>query len=162
MYGYGNRSKNTHFTNSLGPIRRQERSLNTKSTESARNWQFQQPNPTIFQPLGAVEKRGKEVWRKKGIAETSKQGEVRNNGTKDQEKSSSIESISIQPSGSGWLFRSEVAKMRRLESIQTLTDIFNREKVENFQIKSMGGRFLIISFLDAKVRDDVINGKWLD
>lgn len=148
-YNYGVNSKNPQFTHPLSPKRLQESRLHEK---------FLQP----YRIVGGSEKRGKEIWRRKGTVETSKQGEARNKDSDNQKVDTSSESIIIQPSGNGWLGRSAVAKLRRLVSIQNLLEIFGRKKIDNIQIKSMGGRFFIITFPNDKERDEVIREKWLE
>lgn len=123
-----------------------------------------------FNPRFAMEKRGKEIWRRKGLAESSEQGEERyfkhieaqTFGTKgpheDQEK---IDSIQVHSIGNGWLYRSAIGKMRRLVSAQEMEKVFKEENLEKVQIKPFGGRFLIITFPSEEVRDVVIKEKWL-
>ncbi|KAF7132286.1 hypothetical protein RHSIM_Rhsim09G0039900 [Rhododendron simsii] len=105
-----------------------------------------------------IQNRGKEVWRRKGNPESSKQGEVR--GNQIQEEQELRGSIQIQPVGNGWLFRSAVGKMRKLSSASEMEEIFRKENVSNVQIKPMGGRYLILTFQSEEIRDEIISKKW--
>lgn len=51
--------------------------------------------------------------------------------------------------------------MRRLISTQKLEKIFRQEQIENLQIESMGGRFLLLTFCSDNIRDEVIKERWL-
>lgn len=94
------------------------------------------------------ENRGKEIWRRKGVPESSKQGVERN-------------LLVLQPSGNGWLCRSAFGRIKRLVSAQKLLDVFSKEGVEKCQIKPAGGRFMLVVFPNENMRDKVINDKWI-
>lgn len=57
-----------------------------------------------------------------------------------------VASIQIQPNGNGWLYRSVIAKIRKLLSTEELEKEFNLENVQDVQIKVLGGRFVILTF----------------
>lgn len=105
------------------------------------------------------EKRGKEVWRRKGIVESSIQGEIRN--AKPNEVIKSAGNIKVLPTGNGWLLRSAIAKVCKLVSTEDLLYIFRKEGVNNIQIKSIGGRFVIVIFPDMNLRDSIIKKRWI-
>ncbi|KAF7134674.1 hypothetical protein RHSIM_Rhsim08G0178600 [Rhododendron simsii] len=79
-------------------------------------------------PLKKAEERGKEVWRRKGVPESSKQGG--NTGVANQANVGKDEGklINVQAVGNGWLNRSAVGKMRRLISAQELELLFKKGK----------------------------------
>lgn len=106
------------------------------------------------------EKRGKEIWRRKGTTESSKHGEQR---AKVNEAPTEVHMgrITVQPAGNGWLFRSAIAIMSRLVSTEDLEQVFTRERGIKVQIKAIGGRFVIITFTDVESRDSIIKEKWL-
>lgn len=85
-------------------------------------------------------KRGKEIWRRKGIQESSKQGEQRNVKTHDFVTKEHMGCITVQPAGNGWLFRSAIAKVSKLISTEDLEYVFNLEGAHKVQIKAIGGR----------------------
>lgn len=103
-----------------------------------------------------IENRGREVWRRKGVEESSKQGEKRN-----EFAMANRGTISVQSTGNGCLFRSAIAKINRLVSIEDLEYIFKWESSQIVQIKPIGGRYVIISFPDETSRDLVIKEKWI-
>lgn len=72
---------------------------------------------------------GKEIWRRKGQQESSKQGEDK--GKKGQGVHENIENIQIQPVGNGWLDMSAVGKMRKLISASEMVEIFKKKNIEN-------------------------------
>lgn len=153
FYGRKDQRNFAEGMNQVGNNRTQGQRLHATFAVPERNLQFLNS--------GGLEKRGEEVWRRKGTAETSKKGEERNKTLEDPKNHPRMESINIHSSGTGWLLRSAVAKLRRIVSVQYLLEMFSK-KVDNIQIKSMGGRFLIITFLSDKVRDEVIKEKWLE
>lgn len=101
------------------------------------------------------ETRGKEVWRRKGVVESSKQGALTNTPLRN------LGTIYAQTAGCGWLTRSAVAMIRRPISTEDLATIFKREGISDIQIKAMGGRFVLIIFSDKETRDSTISQKWL-
>ena len=121
--------------------------------------------------------RGKEVWRRKGVAESSKQGEARNAAivfdessepksmktpAKDSEKAyRNLGCINVLSGGNGNLFKSAVARIRKMISAEDLETIFKREGINEVQVKSMGGRFFLVTFPNKQTRDDTITKKWL-
>lgn len=113
------------------------------------------------QPKPPVEQRGKEVWRRKGVAESSKQGEERNTKLLETQEEN-IHTIDIHPSRNGWLLRTFLGRMRRLTSAMEMEEIFKREKIRDIKIKPIGGRYLIITFPDVKERDEAFKEKWLE
>lgn len=104
--------------------------------------------------------RGKEVWRQVGVTETSKQGEERYVKSIGVATQKNTHSISIQPTGNGWLFRSVVGKMRKLVSIVKMKEIFNEEGILDVHIKSLGGRYLIMTLPNKENRDEFLQKKW--
>ncbi|KAI8527168.1 hypothetical protein RHMOL_Rhmol12G0054800 [Rhododendron molle] len=70
--------------------------------------------------------------------------------------------VKVQAVGNEWLSRSAVGKMRRPLLTQELEVIFEKERVRDIQIKSMGGRFVIITFLNEGIRDEMLKEKWMD
>lgn len=64
--------------------------------------------------------------------------------------------------GNGWLRRSVVGKLRRLISTQELEVMFKKEKLGNVQIKPMGRRYVVITFLDEDLRNEILKVKWLE
>lgn len=65
------------------------------------------------------EKRGKEVWRRKGVVESSKQVENRRiEAALNQAPSLQTGKIEVRASGNGWLLRSVVATIRKLSQHQ--------------------------------------------
>lgn len=130
-------------------------------------------NPQKVSTNFQKEHRGREVWRRKGIPESSKQGEERNLKAVDSHAKGTLQDpilkpsskgnvcIPIQPVGNGWLCRSAVAKIRKLLSGENLELVFRKEGVQDIQIKAMGGRFLIIIFPNVEARDSIIKEKWI-
>lgn len=125
-------------------------------------------------PKRISQDRGKEIWRRRGIPGSSKQGE--NPGKKAQGKGENVtgkilqiqefgsepyKSIHVQAVGNGWLFRSAIGKMRRLLSAQEMQEQFKRENIDNVQIRPIGGRYLILTFPNEESRNEVIKKKWL-
>lgn len=107
------------------------------------------------------EKRGKEVWRRKGIVESSTQGELRIVNPTESRTDVHMGTINIQAVGSGRLLRSAVAKMRKLVPAENLEHVFKEEGNIKVQIKAIGGRFVIITFSDLACRDSIIKEKWV-
>ncbi|KAF7139075.1 hypothetical protein RHSIM_Rhsim07G0052100 [Rhododendron simsii] len=112
--------------------------------------------------LKKAEERGKEVWRRKGVPESSKQGA--NTGMANQANEGKDEGkiLNVQAVGNGWLNRSAVGKMRRIISAQDLEAVFKKGKAGSVQIKPMGGRYVIISFLSIDQRDEILKEEWLE
>lgn len=106
-------------------------------------------------------KRGKEVWRKKGIAETSRQGEKRNIKVNNPVTKDHLGSIKVHTAGNGWLFRSAVAKISKLVSAEDLEHVFSLEGIQEVQIKATGGRHVIITFSNVEIRDSVTKKDWM-
>ncbi|KAI8572834.1 hypothetical protein RHMOL_Rhmol01G0231200 [Rhododendron molle] len=75
--------------------------------------------------LKISERRGNELWRRKGQTETSKHGEDKGKSNSGEKKT--LNSIQIPAVGNGWLFRSAVGKMRRITVAQDLEKIFIKE-----------------------------------
>lgn len=71
---------------------------------------------------------------------------------KPQEDKTKIDAVQVQPAGNGWLLRSAIGKIRRLISAQGLEEIFRKEGFRNVKIKPIGGRFLILNFLNKEER----------
>lgn len=69
--------------------------------------------------------------------------------------------IHIHPSGNGWLMRSAVAKISKLLSPNELLEIFRRNNTPVEHIKAMGGRFVIITFPNSEIRDEIMKEEWL-
>lgn len=90
--------------------------------------------------LRIVEKRGREIWRRKGQPESSKK--VKAGGESGNEVPETIKSIQVQAIGNGWLTRSAIGKMRRLISTQEMEELFSKEKLENVRVKAIGGRLI--------------------
>lgn len=103
--------------------------------------------------------RGKEIWRRKGTEETSKQGDQ--NGVGMSGKLEIIHSVRADPVGNGWLFRSAVGCMRRLISAPELQEVIMKEYHKEVQVRPMGGRFLLLTFQSEEIRDEAVKGKWL-
>lgn len=51
--------------------------------------------------------------------------------------------------------------MVRLISVQKLAELFRKEKLENFQIKPIGGRYVLVTFNSQEVRDSFLKEKCL-
>lgn len=115
-----------------------------------------------------------ERWRNRGVVEASKQGECRSHETlankvrqdmsfaqvvKGKETpgdQNRLDCIHVQPAGNGWLYRSAIGKMRQLFSVDEMKHIFKKENIKNVQIKAIGGRFLILTFPNEDVRNEII------
>lgn len=67
----------------------------------------------------------------------------------------------IQPTGNGWLFRSAVAKIRKLVSPKDLEKIFFMEGMPVVLVKAMGRRYVLITFPNSEDRDKSITADWL-
>lgn len=106
--------------------------------------------------------KGNEVWRRKGVPESSKQGEERNHSNQKTQRDIGLETIELQSSGCGWLYRSAVGKIKRMVSYKYLLDVFSKEGVKECQIKPAGGRLMLITFPHEKMRDEVIKKSWLE
>lgn len=72
-----------------------------------------------------------------------------------------FQSIHIQPVGNGWLLRSVVAKIRKLISPKGLEKVFLMENTPVEQVKSIGGRYVIITFPNVEIRDVTIKDNWM-
>lgn len=72
-----------------------------------------------------------------------------------------LRNIHIHPTGNGWLMRSAVAKIRKLLSPNDLLEVFRKENTPIEHIKAMGGRYVIITFLNSESRDVIIKENWL-
>ncbi|KAH7866477.1 hypothetical protein Vadar_020924 [Vaccinium darrowii] len=75
----------------------------------------------------------------------------------EQNTRKSIQCLSI---GNGWLYRSAVAKIRKLLT-KDLESVFNFQKVHDVQIKAIGGRYVVITFANEDIRDKIIKEKWV-
>lgn len=69
--------------------------------------------------------------------------------------------LSIKPSGNGWLYRSAMAVMHRVVSMVTLNVSFSLETNRVAQFRSLGGRSILITFQSQEVRDSLIGGQWM-
>lgn len=70
--------------------------------------------------------------------------------------------LKIKPSGNGWLHRSAVAVMHRVVSMMTLNVSFSMETDKVAQFRSMGGRYVLITFQSTEVRDEMIKKHWMN
>lgn len=61
----------------------------------------------------------------------------------------------------GWLYKSVVAKIRRLVSTKNLVLVFKREGVQNVHIKAIAARFVISTFPETISRETIIKQKWV-
>lgn len=133
--------QNNHIHGQLSSQIRNPRKLNSKNIQN--------------------EKRGKEVWRRKGVVESSKQAENRRiEATLNQAPSLQTGKIQVRASGNGWLLRSVVATIRKLVSASDLEMIFSKAGI-HVQIRPMGGRSVIIIFPDMESRDLIFKEKWI-
>lgn len=73
------------------------------------------------------------------------------------ECSKALKTIKIQPSGNGWLIRSAVATLRRKIEITDLKSSISKEKLQFTDVRSMGGRHVLITFPSSENRDSIIN-----
>lgn len=89
----------------------------------------------------------------KGEATTNKGGEE---GFKQRIQ------IKVNQIGNGWLFRSAIAVLRRIIHLKKLEDNFKKEHGESVKIRAMGGRKVIITFMDSKQRDEQLKGTWME
>ncbi|KAI8543637.1 hypothetical protein RHMOL_Rhmol08G0234100 [Rhododendron molle] len=69
--------------------------------------------------------------------------------------------LSIKPSGNGWLYRSAVAVLHRVVSMSTLNVSFSMETNRVAQFRSMGGRSVLITFQSQEVCDSLIGEQWM-
>lgn len=134
----------------------------TKGKFQSNRRDFNTKKGIINNHIAPVGTRGKEIWRKKGVAESSKQGEMRTEQVFNKVNANpSKGTITVKPMGNGWLTRSVIAKIKRLISAEDLEYVFKREGIQKVQIKPIGGRYVIITFPDETTRDLVINEKWI-
>ncbi|KAH7859110.1 hypothetical protein Vadar_031653 [Vaccinium darrowii] len=70
-------------------------------------------------------------------------------------------SVQCHAIGNGWLYRSAIAKIRKLISAKDLECIFNLKKVIEIQIKAIGGRYVIITFANEGMRDKTLKELWV-
>ncbi|KAI8535208.1 hypothetical protein RHMOL_Rhmol10G0155800 [Rhododendron molle] len=69
--------------------------------------------------------------------------------------------LKIHPVGNGWLERSAMAILDRVESMMTLKVSFSSETDKVAQFRALGGRSVLITFQSKEVRDDLIKGPWM-
>lgn len=72
-----------------------------------------------------------------------------------------VKSVQCHSIGSGWLYRSAIAKIRKLLTTKDLETVFNLEKVHDVQIKAIGGRYVVITFANEGTRDRIIKESWV-
>lgn len=72
-----------------------------------------------------------------------------------------FQSIHIQPVGNGWLFRSAVAKIRRLLPSHELEKIFKQANNQVDKVRAIGGCYIIITCHSPEARDEIIKEKWI-
>ncbi|KAH7839408.1 hypothetical protein Vadar_003764 [Vaccinium darrowii] len=71
--------------------------------------------------------------------------------------------IKVQPSsGNGWLLRSAVATLRRCISMAELKIRISNQNIQVSEVRSMGGRFVLITFPSPDSRDLIINNNIWD
>lgn len=66
--------------------------------------------------------------------------------------------FTIQPAGNRRLFRSAVAKIRKLVSPKYLETVFKKENCHIDHIKAIGGRYVIITFPNSEFKGWHYNG----
>ncbi|KAI8531851.1 hypothetical protein RHMOL_Rhmol11G0167900 [Rhododendron molle] len=87
-------------------------------------------------------KRAKELLS----GETNKGGRDGNETEKGLESRDQVcRRVSLKPAGNGWLYRSAVAKLHRLISINELKIHMARMGLDNIDIKALGGRSVILT-----------------
>ncbi|KAI8525690.1 hypothetical protein RHMOL_Rhmol13G0248900 [Rhododendron molle] len=69
--------------------------------------------------------------------------------------------VHVKPSGNGWLYRSTVAVMRRVVSMPYLQESFNLESNRVAQFRSLGGRYVLITFQSQEARDASLESQWM-
>ncbi|KAH7841329.1 hypothetical protein Vadar_028489 [Vaccinium darrowii] len=91
---------------------------------------------------------------------------VNNNPAVSVAKQQPYKSIKIQSSGNGWLFRSAIATLRRRRSMEELRKDFTKENFPITDVRSMGGRFTLLTFSNCESRDELIKSDgfqlWFD
>lgn len=85
--------------------------------------------------------------------------QVANGNVKDLRFQSPVQTpIKIQPVGNGWLFRSVVATLHKMISLERLEMEVKKEVKCDVQLRSMGGRFILTTFPVEKQRDEAMVG----
>ncbi|KAH7852652.1 hypothetical protein Vadar_027431 [Vaccinium darrowii] len=69
-------------------------------------------------------------------------------------------SLKFQPCGNVWLYRSAVAVLHRMISVEELREDLKKEIVSDFQLRAMGGRSILVTFHSIDLRDEMINNDW--
>lgn len=82
-------------------------------------------------------------------------------GESSKMESNPKKTLHVKPSGNGWLYRSAVAVMHRVVSMKTLKESFGPDTNRVVQFRSLGGRYVLITFQSAEVRDSIIEGQWM-
>lgn len=63
--------------------------------------------------------------------------------------------LKIQPSGSGWLYRSVVAVLYKMISVEDLCEEIQKEVARDILIRAMGGRNILITFPSFDIKDEM-------
>ncbi|KAI8567311.1 hypothetical protein RHMOL_Rhmol02G0111300 [Rhododendron molle] len=67
----------------------------------------------------------------------------------------------MKPTGNDWLFNSVVAKLHKFMEVEELMRDLEKENIKEPLIRSMGGRYILITFKTTEVRDAIIKGNHL-
>lgn len=100
--------------------------------------------------------RGEEVGGKLSFAQVLK-------GSSKDGMSSGVKSdiLKLDPSGNDWLDRSMVAKLHKFMEVDDIIRDFEKENINGTLIRSMGGRYILITFVTTEARDAIIKDSCL-
>ncbi|KAI8573377.1 hypothetical protein RHMOL_Rhmol01G0272500 [Rhododendron molle] len=70
-------------------------------------------------------------------------------------------SLKLKPTGNEWLFSSVVAKLHSFMEVEELMRDLEKENIKESLVRSMGGRYILITFKTTEVRDAMIKGNCL-
>lgn len=106
----------------------------------------------IMPKQGGNSNSGQSKWQGRSFA-----GVVRGETSKPLPALRQEITITAENVGSGWLYRSAVAIMKRVIPLSTLRNSFSLETDLVVQIRSMGGRSVLITFQSSEIRNSIIN-----
>lgn len=72
----------------------------------------------------------------------------------------SSKSIVLEQADNGWLYRSAFAILRLRMELDILKEEFKHAGVDFDEVRSMGGRHVLITFINKEVRDKIIKEDW--
>ncbi|KAH7850469.1 hypothetical protein Vadar_033471 [Vaccinium darrowii] len=64
--------------------------------------------------------------------------------------------IYLQPTASEWLWRSAIAELKDVSTPEIIQNAFSELKFKNIQVRSMGGKFMIITFQNSEDRNKAL------